>query len=122
VTTVLVLMGLQKIIGGVAGQMSKQLAAQIAADGNEGKAADPACEPPQKIIGGDQDRKNSEGSNDAGSLGSLRQRIDEEFHAVLCRHRATHGAHDGDEDRKMRNPASSQVAANEGERPVGVFA
>jgi hypothetical protein len=40
----------------------------------------------------------------------------------LRRHRATDGADHGDKDRKMREPAASQVAANEGERPVGVFA
>ena len=90
--------------------------------GDECKAADPACEPPQKIIGGDQDREDSEGSDDTGGLRSLRQRIDEKFHAVLCRYRAAHGADDGDENRKMRDAAPSQVAANEGERPVGVFA
>jgi hypothetical protein len=40
----------------------------------------------------------------------------------LRRHLATDGADDGDKDRKMREPAVSQVAANKGERPVGVFA
>jgi hypothetical protein len=99
-----------------------KLAAQIAAYGNEGEAADPTGEPPQKIIGGNQDGENGEGSDDVGDLRPLRQRIDEEFHPVLRRHRATDGADDGDEDRKMREPAALQVAANEGERPVGVFA
>ena len=86
--------------------MAKQLASQIAADGNKGEAADPTGEPPQQIVGGDQYGENSEGSDDVGSLRPLRQRIDEELHPILRRHRATDGADDGHKDRKMRDAAA----------------
>ena len=47
-------------------QMAEQIAAQIAGDADEREAGDPAGEPPEKIIGGDQRAEQAKGDPDAG--------------------------------------------------------
>jgi hypothetical protein len=72
------------------GQMTKQVAAQVARDRNEGGARDPARNAPQQVVRRNQCRQEEEAQPGISGMGadvkSPRQGIDENLHAVLRTH------------------------------------
>ena len=84
----------------VPGEMAKQVAAQIAGYGNEGVAGDPAGNPPQQVVRGDQRRQQQQAqpciANAAVDVQPRRKRIHQKLHAVLRAHRATDRTKDGE--------------------------
>ena len=62
------------------GQMAEQIAAQVAGHADEGEAGDPAGDPPQQIVGGDQRHQQRECDPDAViAPGRARQRVNQIF-------------------------------------------
>ena len=88
------------------GQMTEHLAAQIAGDADKGETRDPACNSPQKVIGGDQcDEENKCQPYACGMTRTCRQAVDEELDAILRAHRTGNCAHYGSKDDEVRDPA-----------------
>jgi hypothetical protein len=83
------------------GQVPEQVAPDVPGDGDEGEIADPARQPPQQIIGGDQRAEQDESRPHAG-IGAVRQRVDQKFDAVLRAHRTSDGPQDRGEDEGVR--------------------
>src|SRR4051812_45129024 len=104
--------------------MAKQVAAQIAGYGNKGIAGNPASDPPQQIVRGDQRRQQQQAqpriTNAAVDVQSRRQRIHQNLDTVLRAHRATDRTKDGDQDRGMRNGPLFYVMSEKRKRTLSV--
>ena len=104
--------------------MTKEIAPQIAGDGNKGVAGNPTGNPPEEIIRGDQAREQRQaepGVADAAvGVQSRRQRIHQNLDTVLRAHRATDGAKYRDQDRGMGNGARFDVVSEERKRTLSV--
>ncbi len=114
-----------KIARRMSHQVAKQIAPQIAGDADEGGIGDPARDPPQKIIGGNQGTEQAERDPDAsaillGQSVTLRERVDQEFDAILRADRADHRAQHRGEDHRVRERPKPDVAKDEGEGTRGV--
>ena len=71
--------------------MPEQVAANIAGDRHERVARDPARQPPQQVVGGDQREQQRECHPDIlRTAAAARERVDQELDAVLGAHRAHH--------------------------------
>ena len=97
----------------MAGQVPEQVAPDVAGDGDEGEIADPACQPPQQIIGGDQRAEQDEGRPHAG-IGAVRQGVDQKLDAVLRADRTGDGAQDRGKDERMGQRAPPHVTKDKG--------
>ena len=64
-------------------EVTKQLAAQVTGNADEGMACDPTGESPQQIVGGDQRYQNHEGEPHGITAWAGRERVDQEFHTIL---------------------------------------
>jgi hypothetical protein len=104
------------------GEMPKQVAAQVAGDRNEGIVSDPAGNAPQEVIRRNQRRQKQEAQPSISGMRadgkSSRQRVDQNFHAVLRAHRATDGRDNGGYDRSMGERPPPYVA---GEKRKGAI-
>src|SRR5579872_4148912 len=101
------------------GQMTEQIAADIAGDGDKCAAGNQAADTPQQIVAGDQRPQQQERApNMRGRTG--RQSVDEELDAVLLADRTTDGRQYGQENRRMPERTLDHVAPKESERTRGV--
>ena len=105
----------------MAGQVPEQVAPDVAGDGDEGEIADPACESPQQIIGGDQRAEQDEGRPHAG-IDAVRQGVDQKLDAVLRAHRTGDGAQDRGEDERMGQRALPNVTKDKGKGTGSIIA
>ncbi len=105
----------------VTGQMTKDVAAQIAGHADEGEARRPARDPPQEIIRGDQRHEKNECEPYASRVGgTCRQAVDQKLHAVLRAHGTGNRRNDGHENNDMRCKPPAKVAQHERKRTIGV--
>ena len=102
-----------EIVRRMPGQVAKQVAAQIAGHAHERKAGDPAGEPPQDVVRGDQRHEQRERKPYGMRLAGARQRIDEIFHAVLSRDGTGDRCQHRRNDHAMRERAAPRIAENE---------
>jgi len=103
------------------GQMSKDVAAQIARDPNESEARRPARDTPQKVIGGDQRHEENECQPYAAAMRSTtRQTIDQGFDAVLGAHGTGNGRSDSAQDHQVRREPAAKIAQDKGKWPARV--
>jgi hypothetical protein len=73
------------------GEMTEQIAADIASHCREGEAADIHGKPPQEIVGGDQACERGEGNPNSRNLHVRSgEGVDQHLHAVLGADRAGH--------------------------------
>ena len=110
-----------KIARRVTGQVTENVAAQIAGHAHEGEARGPAGDPPQEIIRGDQRHEKNECQPYAAGAGRPgRQTVDQIFHAVLRAHRTGDGCNDGGQNDHMRGKTLAKVAQHKWKGPVRV--
>ena len=104
----------------MAHQVAEQIAAQVAADTDEGEIRDPARDPPQQIIGGDQRAEQEERRPHPGGI-VIGQHIDQKLDAVLSADRAHHRDQHRGQDDRMRQRSQPDIAKDESEGAGGVF-
>jgi hypothetical protein len=108
----------------MAGQMAKQVAAQVTGDRNEGVARDPARNAPQQVVRRNQCRQEEEAqpgiSGMAADVKSSRQGVDENLHTVLRAHRAGDGRNNGSRDRSMGDRPTTYVAGEKRKRAIAI--
>ena len=113
-----------KVPGSLPREVSEQVAAQVAGDGNKRIAGDPTGDPPQQVIRGNQRRQEQEAQPGVSGMGadvkSSRQRIDENLHPVLRAHRAADRAQHGARDGSMRHRPRHHIAGEKRKGPLGV--
>src|SRR5215475_1665267 len=106
------------------GEMSEQVAAQVAGDRNEGIAGDPARHPPEQVVRRNQRRQQKKAQPGISGMGadvkSPRQGIDENLHAVLRAYRAGHGRDYRDKDCGMGNRPLLYVAGEKRKRAIAI--
>ncbi len=96
---------LGEVGGRVAAEIRKQVAPQIARHRDESVRADPAADPPQHVVGGDQADQDHEGGPErTGMAAALAEHVDQMLDGVLRGERAANsgqhaGQHDGVSDR-----------------------
>ena len=94
----------------MSGEMTKQITTQVPGDGDKGVAGDPAGHPPQQVIGGNQGRQQHQAEPRVAHAvrrhKPLRQRINQELHAVLRAYRAA----DSRQRRRLQSQHEPQVA------------
>ena len=105
----------------MAHQVAEQVAPQVAGDADEGEIRDPARDPPQQIIRGDQRAEHKERRPRAGGI-VIGQHVDQEFDAVLGADRACHRAQHRGEDHRVRQRPQPDIVKDEGEGTGGVIA
>ncbi len=104
--------------------MPKQIAAQIAGDGDECVAGDPTGNPPQQVIRGNQRRQKDEPepgiAGICAGVKSSRQRIHQNLDAVLRAHRAADRAKDRDQNRSVGHRSRLHVAGEKRKGTIGI--
>ena len=106
---------------GMAHQVAEQVATQVASDADEGEIRDPARDPPQQIIGGDQCAEQDERRPYAGIV-VVGQHVDQKLDAVLRADRAGHRTQHRGEDDGMRQRPQPDIVEDEGKGTGGVIA
>ena len=90
------------IIPQVAGQVTENIATQVAGHTDKGEAGCPARDPPQEVIRRDQRHEENECQPyAAGVFWPARQTIDQIFHAILRAYGTSNGRHNRREDDDM---------------------
>jgi hypothetical protein len=93
---------------------------QVAGDGDKREVRDPARQPPQEIIGGDQRAEQDKSCPHAGG-GALRQRIYQILHAVLRADRTGNGCQYRCKNDRVSDRAPTHVTKDEGKGATGVI-
>jgi hypothetical protein len=106
----------------VSGQMSKQVAAQVAGDARKCVARDPAGQSPQQVVACDQGNEDKEGEPHILSLAVVDEAVDQEFNAILRADSAADSRQNAAKDDGVGIGPAAQIAKNEAQRPVGVLA
>ena len=101
--------------------MAKKIAAHVAGDGYEGRIADPACHPPEQIVGCDQRHQQTESEPRARrGRRRLRQGVDQQLDPVLGHDGAQNGGGHARQNDGMSQAVGPDVAPKEGDRPVRI--
>src|ERR1700681_4909973 len=98
----------------MAGQVTEDVAAQVAGHADKCEARGPAGDPPQEIIGGDQCYQEAECQPYAITMRrSRREAINQIFDTILRAYRTGDGRCDCDQDDDMRCKTLAQIAQHE---------
>jgi hypothetical protein len=103
-------------------QVTEQIAAEIAAHRHEREARDPARQPQQQIVSGDQRQHRGEGQPDAVGGGVPGQRVDQELDGILRSDRAGYRQQHESDDGDVRPDPASQIARGECDRAIRIAA
>src|SRR5262249_44968405 len=113
-----------EVAGRMPGEMPKQVAAQVAGYRNKGVAGDPARDPPQEVVRGNQRRQEQKAKPSISGVGadvkSPREGVDEDLHGVLRPHRAGDGRDQGNRERGRRARPPPHVASEKRKRAIAV--
>ena len=104
----------------MAGQMAKQVAADVAGDADKCEAGDPAGQPPQQIVGGNQRHQEEKRAPHASRCVGAREHVDQILHAVLRADRANYGGQHRVTMTAGMHGRMPDVTKYEGEWPVSV--
>ena len=105
------------------GQMPEEIVAQQPGDAHESAARDEARHAPQQIVRGDEGEQQCKGDPGGTMIRlRLRQRVDEEFYAILRANRAPDRRDNRRQNDRVLNRAAADVARHEAKRPMGILA
>src|SRR6202171_5046523 len=105
----------------MAHQVAEQVAPQVAGDTHKGEIRDPARDPPQQIIGGDQRAEQDERRPYPGIV-VIGQHVDQKLDAVLGADRARHRDQHRGQDDRVRHRPQPDIMKDEGEGTGGIIA
>src|SRR5947207_285957 len=102
--------------------MTEQVPPQIAGDANEGEARDPARDPPEETVGGNERHEDDECQPYAAGVGRAdRKTIDQVLDAVLRAHRTGNGGNNGSKYDQMCSQSLANIAQHERDRTTRIF-
>ena len=112
-----------EIARGMAGEMAEKLRTEIAGHPDEGGARDPAGDPPEQIIPGDEQREKQKGGpRPFIRMRAARHGVDQTFDAILGADRAGHSGEHRQHDEAVRHGPARHIAPEQRDRSVPVTA
>ncbi len=82
---------------------------------------DPAADPPQQVVGGDQaDEDRKRAPQRAGMMAAFAEHVDQMFDRVLRSERTAHGREHAAQDDRMRERVAADKAEEKRKRPMRI--
>jgi hypothetical protein len=105
----------------VSAQIGEQVSPQVAGDGDERMRGDPAANPPQQVVRGDQaDEDRERPPQRTGMMTAFAKHVDQMFDRVLRSERTAHGRKHAAQDDRMRERMAADKAEEKRKRPMRI--